>query len=205
MAGKDVNYRHPPSRKDRADDSEQPGVEDRDVIAQCFARIAAQDAGGLRDLIALTQPRIRAIALRLLGDGAEVDEVVQDVYLTAWDKAARYDAGRAHGTAWLTVIVRNRCLDRLRARTVRRVASSDPSDVLIVNGWQEDETERNNRLERLSMSLETLDPDTRHAIKAAFFDGHTYEALARSHNVPVGTMKSRIRRGLLALRSVLRS
>ncbi len=178
---------------------------DRATLSRCLEAIASGDHRALRELIERTQPRLRAIALRMLGDAGEAEEVLQDVYLTVWAKAGRYDPGRAHAMAWLTVLTRNRGLDKLRQRTSRSqlnalVADSPtPPDAVDERNGEIDE-----RLDRIAATLEALEPGTRDAIKAAFFEGHTYEALARISNVPLGTMKSRIRRGLLALRSALR-
>ncbi len=177
---------------------------ERHALARCLEAVAQGDQDALRQLVLLTQSRLRAIAYRLLDDVGETDEVVQDVYLTVWDKAARYDAGRAHGMAWLTVITRNRSLDRLRQRAMRRALLSRSSEIMLPAD-DEDPVERDQVIERMNAKLRELDPDIQKVIKAAFFDGHTYEALARAHDVPLGTMKSRIRRALLSLRSALRS
>lgn len=202
MAGKDVKSA-PASHVDHR--SAGRGEGDREALGRCLEAIAAGDQDALRDLVLLTQSRLRAIAYRLLGDPCETDEVMQDVYLTVWDKAARYEAGRAHGMAWLTVITRNRALDRLRQRSVRRSLLARSDAFLAAAGTEDGHPdERDEIIERMTAKLGELDPDIQRIIKAAFFDGHTYEALARAHDVPLGTMKSRIRRALLALRSALR-
>ena len=205
MAGNDVKGSFPAPHVDHRSAARGDVDRDRESLGRCLEAIAAGDQDALRDLVLLTQSRLRAIAYRLLGDPGETDEVVQDVYLTVWDKAARYEAGRAHGMAWLTVITRNRSLDRLRQRSVRRSLLARSGEFLAAaaadDGHHE---ERDEIIERMTAKLGELDPDIQRIIKAAFFDGHTYEALARAHDVPLGTMKSRIRRALLSLRSALR-
>lgn len=213
MARKDVKGATSPAAQ--ADPAAKPGGtaaaarggpdHDREALGRCLEAIAAGDQDALRDLVVATQARLRAIAYRLLGDASETDEVVQDVYLTVWDKAARYEAGRAHAMAWLTVITRNRSLDRLRQRTVRRSLLARSAEFLPPAADEGTDLERNEIIERMHAKLDELEPDIQRIIKAAFFDGHTYEALARAHDVPLGTMKSRIRRALLSLRSALHS
>lgn len=173
-------------------------------LADCLARVAAQETAALRELINLTEPKARAIATRMLRDSSEVDDVLQDVYITIWRKASQYDAGRAHGMAWITVVTRNRCLDRLRhrAKQQRYAEEFGALQTILAKGSGDNSTRSLDG--ELEGRLEELDPLTRDAIKAAFYEGHTYEALARAQGIPLPTMKSRIRRGLLVLRSVLR-
>jgi RNA polymerase sigma-70 factor (ECF subfamily) len=140
-----------------------------------------------------------------LNDRSEAEDVIQDVYLTVWRKAGSFDPARASPITWLVAIARNRSIDRLRASaTTRRmdpiesaedVHDASPGALELVAAGQEQA--------RLTGCLGTLDERHATAIRAAFLDGTTYEELAARMSVPLGTMKSWIRRGLLKLRACL--
>jgi RNA polymerase sigma-70 factor, ECF subfamily len=146
-----------------------------------------------------------SINLRILGDRSEAEDVLQDVYLTAWRKAASYEESVATPITWLVAIARNRSIDRLRTSGAARAnlpieAAANVADASL------------NAVERLEISedqarlrdcLQELDERQSAAIRSAFLDGSTYEELAKKASVPLGTMKSWIRRGLLKLRACL--
>ena len=152
-----------------------------------------------------TSAKLFGVCLRILKDRSEAEDVLQDVYVTVWRKAARFDAGRASPITWLVAIARNRAIDRLRASAVSRRmepieaadAVSDPAPVAAAR------VELAQQQQRLARCLEELEARHSAAIRAAFLDGATYEELAAHMNVPLGTMKSWIRRGLLKLRACL--
>jgi RNA polymerase sigma-70 factor (ECF subfamily) len=131
--------------------------------------------------------------------------VLQEVYLTVWRKAASFDEARASPITWLVAITRNRAIDRLRSGGASRLAEpieaadavSDPSPLA------EDMVVSRQEQARLAGCLDELDERAANAIKSAFIGGATYEELARSSGVPLGTMKSLIRRGLAKLRACL--
>ncbi len=178
----------------------------RAELAACLHRIAGGDRAALADLYHRTSAKLFAVSLRILGDRAEAEDVLQEVYLAVWNKAAWFDPARgASPITWLAAITRNRALDRLRARRRRFVPLDDaagiadaaPAADVILEG---DETDR-----RLAACLAGLDARAAGAIRAAFFGGHTYETLARRAGMPLGSMKSLIRRGLLRLKACLDS
>jgi RNA polymerase sigma-70 factor (ECF subfamily) len=141
--------------------------------------------------------------MRLLGSEAEAEDVLQDVYVTVWQKAGRFDAAKASPITWLAVLARNKSIDRLR---VRRVATGDLGEAGEIADDAPsalDLVERDQESQRLSHCLDELDEKQRAMIRAAFLDGATYPELAEREAVPLGTMKSWIRRGLLRLRGCL--
>ena len=169
-----------------------------------MARIAAGERAALRQLYDSTAAKLFGICLRILSDREDAQDVLQDVYLTVWRRADRFDPSRASVTAWLSTIARNRAIDRLRARGP--LANAEPVESLEL---ADDEPGALARLEaadeagRLAACLGELDARTRAAIRTAFFEGLTYEALARRMDAPLGTVKSWIRRGLARLKGCL--
>lgn len=175
-----------------------------DPLAHLMLQIAAGDRSAMRRLYDATSAKLFGVCLRILSDKDESEDVLQEVYLTIWRRADRYEAERASVMAWISTIARNRAIDRLRARGP--LAYAEPVDELQI----EDDAPRAEALletahdrQELARCLDELDARTRGAIRTAFFEGLTYEALARRQDVPLGTVKSWIRRGLLKLRGCL--
>ena len=178
----------------------------RSQLAAVLVRVAAGDRAAMAIVYQDTSAKLFGVCLRILRDRSEAEDVLQDVYVTVWRKAAIFDPGRASPITWLVAIARNRAIDRLRVRGARgrlepieaADAVSDPAPSAV------ERVELAQQHQRLTRCLEEL--DARHsttAIRAAFLDGATYEDLAARLNVPLGTMKSWIRRGLLKLRACL--
>jgi RNA polymerase sigma-70 factor, ECF subfamily len=177
----------------------------RSQLAAALVRVAGGDRAALRIVYQDTSAKLFGVCLRILKDRSEAEDVLQDVYLTVWRKAATFDPGRASPITWMVAIARNRAIDRLRARGAggrlepieAADAVSDPGPAAV------ERVELAQQHQRLTRCLEELDPRHSSAIRAAFLDGATYEELAARMNVPLGTMKSGIRRGLLKLRACL--
>lgn len=184
-----------------------PSVAQQDVrrreLVSLLENAAAYDGASLKRLYERTSAKLYGVCLRLLRDEAEAQEVLQEVYLTVWRKAATFDASRASPITWLATIARNRSIDRLRARQSPtedlRLAADIPDDT--PSSFQLLETAEDEL--RLRGCLEELESRARTAIRAAFFDGATYPELAEREGVPLPTMKSWIRRGLISLRGCL--
>lgn len=172
---------------------------------RCLERTAGGDREALRELYDLTSAKLLGVCLRILADRDEAEDVLQDVYLTIWRKADLFDAGRASPITWMAAIARNRSIDRLRALGGRGASV----DVELAEALPDEAPDALARLEgadearRLRLCLDGLDERARGAITAAFFGGETYEALARRDAMPLGTVKSVVRRGLLRLKGCL--
>jgi RNA polymerase sigma factor (sigma-70 family) len=182
-------------------DAEAP----RSQLAAALARVAAGDRAALRLVYQDTSAKLFGVCLRILNDRSEAEDVLQDVYVTVWRKAAAFDPGRASPITWLVAIARNRAIDRLRSSAMSRRmepiesadAVSDPAPAAL------ERVELAQQHQRLAGCLEELEARQAAAIRTAFLDGATYEELAARMSVPLGTMKSWIRRGLLKLRACL--
>jgi RNA polymerase sigma-70 factor, ECF subfamily len=174
-------------------------------LAAALVRVAGGDRGALRLVYQETSAKLFGVCLRILKDRSESEDVLQDVYVTVWRKAASFDPGRASPITWMVAIARNRSIDRLRSRAAggrlepieAADAVSDPAPAAL------ERVESAQQQQRLARCLEELDAQHARAIRAAFLDGATYEQLAARMNVPLGTMKSWIRRALLKLRACL--
>ncbi len=176
---------------------------DSSELVRLLEGVSRGEQAALSALYARTSAKLYGICLRLLGSEADAQDALQDAYVTVWQKAAQFDAAKASPITWLSVLARNKAIDRLRQRPIgsedleaaSAVPDSDPSALELVEQEQESG--------RLRNCLEELEERSRAMIRAAFLDGATYSQLAEREAVPLGTMKSWIRRGLQRLRGCL--
>jgi RNA polymerase sigma-70 factor (ECF subfamily) len=142
-------------------------------------------------------PIVYAVALRVLGDTAAAEDVLQDVFIQLWRNPGAFDASRGQMAAWLSVIARHRAIDVLRKRT----SDSDISEVVVsVNANLDAAADRNKALQKVREVLSGMPAQQRSAIEMAFFEGLTHTEIANRTGEPLGTIKTRIRTGLLSLR-----
>jgi RNA polymerase sigma-70 factor (ECF subfamily) len=174
-------------------------------------RVAAGDRAALGSLYRATVAKLYGICLRILKDEAESEDVVQEVYMVVWRRAGAFDADRGSPITWLAAIARNRAIDRLRTRRPGRDGGgSDNAEAALAAMADEaplapELMERSETYQRLRACLDGLDGKHADAIRTAFFEGVTYETLAERAAVPIGTMKSWVRRSLIRLRGCLDS
>ncbi|MDB6089147.1 MAG: polymerase sigma factor, sigma-70 family protein [Gammaproteobacteria bacterium] len=152
-----------------------------------------------------TANKLFGICLRVLAERSEAEDTLQDVFTTVWRKAAQFDATRASATTWLAMIARNKAIDRLRSMPARqaRAALELALDVEDPTASPPQQAQTASDRARLERCLELLEPRRRSLVRAAFFDGSTYEELATRVQAPLGSIKSWIRRSLLQLRQCL--
>ena len=175
-----------------------------DPLAELMSRIADGDRAALRQLYQATSAKLFGVCLRILSNRDESEDVLQEVYITIWRRADRFEASRASVMTWISTIARNRAIDRLRARgplayaeqvEELEIADQAPRAEALLEAAQSGEA--------LGKCLSELDNRTETVIRTAFFEGLTYEALAVRMDTPLGTVKSWIRRGLMKLKGCL--
>jgi RNA polymerase sigma-70 factor (ECF subfamily) len=177
----------------------------RSLIAGALGRIPDGDRAALQTVYRLTSAKLFGVCLRILGEHGEAEDVLQEVYVTVWRKAADFDARRASPMTWLIAIARNRAIDRLRAsRRSRNMEAIDAAtDVADSAAGADGALESLQEHVKLHGCLDGLASHERAALRGAFFDGSTYEDLATRMKVPLGTMKSWIRRAMVKLKACL--
>jgi RNA polymerase sigma-70 factor, ECF subfamily len=174
---------------------------------ELLARIATHDLAALEEFYDQTSGPIFSVAFRILGEAAEAEEVVQDVFVQIWEKAPAFDPALGSAFHWALSITRHRSIDRLRARQRRARLVED----LQGSGLIDDEPVANSALlatesddaAQVRSVLKSLPSEQRQAIELAFFGGKTHQEIAQELGEPVGTIKARIRRGMLKMRDGL--
>jgi RNA polymerase sigma-70 factor (ECF subfamily) len=150
------------------------------------------------------------LALRMVSEPADAEEVVLDAFAQAWREASRYDTSRGSVLGWLTTIVRSRALDAIRARGRRTkmvesaaVRLDEPAAMGESAPAPDRAVEDSERAVAIDSALRSLPDPQRRAIELAFFEGLTHQEVAERLREPLGTVKTRIRLGMLKLRDLL--
>lgn len=175
------------------------------ILISALTRIPAGDRVALQTLYHLTSAKLFGVVLRILGERGEAEDVLQEVYLTVWQKASAFDPARASPITWLATIARNRAIDRLRSFGRNRGMEAIDMATHVADpapGADRALEDRDNSA-RLYTCLDSLAERERAFLRASFFDGNTYEELAMRMGVPLGTMKSTIRRAMIKLKTCL--
>lgn len=174
-----------------------------ETLELLFLRIAAGEKAALRAVHTRLASRVFGLALAILRDRAAASDILQDTFLKLWQRAGQFDPARGNAEAWLLTIARYAALDV--ARTRGREATSDnpllgdtPVDPEALDRLEGAET-----LEALRRCLARLDPRYRQGIVLAFVHGLSHVEVAQHLDLPLGTVKSQIRRGLLTLRDCM--
>jgi RNA polymerase sigma-70 factor (ECF subfamily) len=174
-----------------------------DPIADLIGRVAAADRAAFRALYQAASAKLFGVALRILQDRGEAEDAVQEVFTRIWLNARRFDPAKARGMTWAIAITRNHAIDRLRARP----APADSDDAIATlrdpAPGAESTLVAQGEARRIGDCFGTLEPARAEAIRGAYLDGFSYEQLAARHSVPLNTMRSWLRRGLLRLKECL--
>jgi RNA polymerase sigma-70 factor (ECF subfamily) len=182
-------------------------AEDRARDREAVRRMAAGDADALAELYDRHARLIYSLVLRIVGETGDAEDVVQDAFSQAWHQAGRYDQSRGAVGAWLLTIARTRAIDRLRARKARPDAAAADERVLLdmpdSDRPQDELVFDAERVARVRTALDGLPMLQRVAIELAFYEGLTQSEIATRLEQPLGTIKTRIRLGLLKLREAL--
>ena len=167
-----------------------------------IAAIAVErDRDAFRELFAEWAPRFKGFVLRRGVAPAQADDLVQDILLTVWRKADRYDVQRASAATWLFTIARNRMIDCLRREQRPTVELDDPALVQLEPA-QADAVEKEQEGERIRGALAALPDEQSVILERAYFGGETLKGLALDLELPEGTVKSRVRLALQRLRTI---
>lgn len=176
--------------------------------ALLLSRVANGDSRAFEELYTCWSPMLYGLICKILEDPREAEDALQEGFLHVWHKAGSYDAQRSSPTTWAYMIFRNKAIDRLRSRERRgrgmeRLAIEEPYQA-VPAADPESGAEINERRQAVEAAMEQIPADQREAISLAFFSGLTQLEIAERLGTPLGTVKARIRRGLMRLGDTLK-
>jgi RNA polymerase sigma-70 factor (ECF subfamily) len=181
-------------------------VSSDDPWAVHLEKIARGDEAAFARLYDESSPFVFGVILRMLADQADAEEVTLDVYHEVWRKAVSFDSRRGQAAGWLMMLARSRAIDHIRSRAARRRTEQSLPDGLPDGGAAGDpggagqvEPQR----QAVKQALATLRPEQRELIELAFYSGYSQSELASRLGLPLGTVKTRMRRAMTKLRDLL--
>lgn len=200
-----MNIRSVPDRVNGEDGGQVQRATEPDRLVGLVARAARGHEDAFAELYDLTSARVHGVILRVLRSPDHAAEVTQEVYVEAWKQSARFDAEKGSVLAWLTTLAHRRAVDR-----VRKVSSDSDrdeqygrrsADPAVDQVW--DGVEQRLDVERVRRGLASLTAIQREALTLAYFGGYSQTQVAQLLDLPLGTVKSRIRDGMIGLRDAL--
>ena len=173
-----------------------------DVEAALLARIAMEHEPALVMLYDRLSPLAYGLALRVLRDPGAAEDTVQEAFLRVWQRAAHYDPSRGAARPWLLRLVRNLAIDKLRTQAAHtRTDGAFTDEPQALPAQPDDLVEYSQRAGRVRAELAALPVEQRRAIESAYFEGLSHGEIAQRDGTPLGTVKTRIRDGVLRLRA----
>ena len=187
-------------------EASDPIISDQEKLLVYLSGIKEKDEDALSGFYDDTLTRVYGLAIRITGTGMEAEEVVSDVYWQVWQQADQYNSKKASIIGWLLTICRSRAIDQLRRRNRTESTASDQSPEELAADFENPEYLLASLQSKTSISnaLQNLSVDQRQLLSLAFFRGMSYSEVAEYTGIPLGTVKSHIRRGLTYLKSQLK-
>lgn len=182
--------------------AEEPAPTNHEELIQS---IASGDETAFEALYDDVSARVFGLIRRVLRDESQCEEVLQEVFVEVWQQAARYDADRGRAVSWIMVMAHRRAVDRVRASQSSRDRDLRQGAKEFEESYDDVQDTVETRLEgeRVQSALQNLSDAQRKAIELAYYGGYTHQEVAKLLEVPVGTVKTRIRDGMIRLRDQL--
>jgi RNA polymerase sigma-70 factor (ECF subfamily) len=178
-------------------------ADDTALDISLIGRVVDRDEAAIGELYDRHSRLLFGLILRILRDRGEAEEILQEVFLQVWTRAETYNVALGSPAGWLVRIARNRAIDRMRANAVR-VRAVDGSPAPTEPPTPESDAAQTEQQRAVARALEALPEDQRVLIEHAYFQGLTQSELADRFKLPLGTVKTRVRAGMIALRDRLR-
>ena len=181
---------------------QQNAPEDARADIALLSRVIARDTSAIGELYDRHSRLLFGLILRILRDRSEAEEVLQEVFVQVWTRADTYNVELGVPAAWMVRVARNRAIDRLRANAVRaRTVEATPLPPPVES--PETRAALSEQQRAIARALDALPPEQRQLIEYAYFQGLTQSEMAERFNLPLGTVKTRVRTGLMTLKREL--
>jgi len=173
---------------------------------ECIRRMASKDANALDAFYTRYNRLAFSLVLRIVGNREDAEDVLTDVFWQVWQQSSRYDASRGKPVAWLLTIARTRAIDRLRSTSRHEVSTDDPDKHRDppTAPTEPDPFVQTDTREAVHQALQSLQEQQRIPLEMAYFQGMSHTEIAAALGQPLGTVKDRIRTGMMHLRKRLR-
>lgn len=173
------------------------------TLDELIARVAMQDRRAFDALYSQTSAKLFAVAVRIMKNRAEAEDILQEAYIRIWQRAQSYRPGQSRAMSWLIAITRNLAIDRLRSKKApvapMEMAEDLPDEGLTPEGATAAAEDR----ARIEHCLEELDQHRAEAVRSAYVEGYSYQELADRFETPLNTIRTWLRRSLIRLRDCL--
>lgn len=176
------------------------GHSDSSQDRELLRGVSHRDEGAMAEIFDRYSRLVYSVALRVLNDPAQAEDVMQDIFVQLWQNPASFESDRGALAAWLAVVARNRSIDQIR----RRKPSDPVEEVVLASSTNLAlEVEQQTLIERVRQAMAHLPPEQRSSLELAFFSGLTHAEIAAQTGDPLGTVKTRIRTALSSVRKAL--
>ncbi|EFL88579.1 sigma-70 family RNA polymerase sigma factor [Ahrensia sp. R2A130] len=177
---------------------------DEVTLESLMAATAAGDRAAFRTLYERTSAKLFGVVLRILRNRSKAEDALQDVYVKIWQKAGQYDSKQGRPITWMATVARNRAIDIVRATRPEQTVDEpgDEEEIFRLGGSANEQVDV-TELETLRTCLSEMKEDDRNYVLLAYYEGWSRDELAERFAIPSGTVKTRLRRGLIQLRTCL--
>ncbi|WP_257255526.1 MULTISPECIES: RNA polymerase sigma factor [unclassified Endozoicomonas] len=173
-------------------------------LAEDLARCARGEQKAFKHLYQLTSSKLFALILRILKDRELAEDCLQQVYIKIWQASSSYNSSKAAPMTWMNTIARNQALDHLRKLNREPQVETEALDLQVdQSSSQEQKMTETQNSQQVHRCLRTLNDNQRRCLELSYFDGMTHQNLSNQLEVPIGTVKTWIRRGLMRLKECM--
>ena len=172
-------------------------------LEQLITKVAQGDRGAFKSLYEQSSAKLFGVCLRILKDRTQAEDALQEVYLKVWNKASSYDVNKARGMTWLTAMTRHHCIDTLRSSRSSEVSVEETEHFQDESPGPESATSAAIDAKRIQSCLSELESKHSQVVRRTYLNGWTYQQAADELKVPLNTVKTWIRRSLVALRECM--
>jgi len=189
----------------RPADASPSGAASVGDLGQLLKLASRGDQDAFAQLYDATSARVFGLAVRIVRDRAQAEEVAQEAFLEIWRTASRFDAAKGSPQAWMLTIVHRKSVDRVRSAeaATRRDATYERRNQTVEHDSTADAAHASIEARRVRKAMDSLTPVQREAVELAYFGGYTHTEVASMLELPLGTAKTRIRDGLIRLRDTI--